>query len=786
MKKAWLLILTMLLAAGLLITGCTNPTGPEEDLKEYTVILDQPTGGTISASPAKGTAGTTITLSNTPDSTHDFGYYTIDGVAINGNTFQLGAKNVSVSAVFNLKGATLFTVTLSQPPQGGTIDAAPKSAVTGTTVTLTNTPASGFELDYYTVDGVQISGNSFLLTANVTVSAMFKAEGTDISYTPFPEDEIVYANIYAGDEMQNAGVITKNEDGTYTAKVKVRNPGTSQSAIYFTGPFTFEDHYSLTLDLPADSSINPTRVYTFASSGSNENGADWSRAFDTGSITGSGEITASNGDVALPVSTAKYKTVGLYLYFAAGQEGQEYTFTIKELKAAKATVPPPSPVTSFVAYRNEPWTGPEFSLTAPLHGLNYSFDSGTVAAAAPQYLEIDLHFPKSAKGKYYQATLSRVGVYSGTTNIIDDAVMLNAFVWNTGDYSRQNDVITKNTDGTFTAGFKIIQETESDCIAKLMIPGTFTNSDRFTLRINLAPALLDELPQQPEPEPEPEPGEYTLNNSGQAIIPGLTGGVQFTAGDVWILEYAFTSDINTSVDIMLCDNASWAWLSGWSHSFEALTAGTEYKGIKVIPVTTTSSGTGDNANSLDLLTSEGATQGAKLTFTTLKLYKQPIPTSTSGYYSNYWTYQFDLPSWISEDQPPALGGVYPYAPGAFADTVADGKYTLLLKFPADQVGKKTVFYLSNFSVLSGSTDNITDAVMAAAYNFDHQVNGSSEAGIVEKVRDGVYKITATIGTNSDAGRVALIVANTGDTNFANVTEYKITLSFFLEPAPPID
>lgn len=65
----------------------------------YTVTIVQPTGGTITATPISGTAGTVITLSQTPDSSYTFNNFTVDGVAISGNTFTLNG-NVTVSASY--------------------------------------------------------------------------------------------------------------------------------------------------------------------------------------------------------------------------------------------------------------------------------------------------------------------------------------------------------------------------------------------------------------------------------------------------------------------------------------------------------------------------------------------------------------------------------------------------------------------------------------------------------------------------------------------------------------
>ena len=65
---------------------------------------------------------------------------------------------------------TVYTVTIVQP-SNGTITA-PASATAGSSVTLSCTPASGYELNFFMVDGSKINGSSFTMpSSNVTISA---------------------------------------------------------------------------------------------------------------------------------------------------------------------------------------------------------------------------------------------------------------------------------------------------------------------------------------------------------------------------------------------------------------------------------------------------------------------------------------------------------------------------------------------------------------------------------------------------------------------------------------
>ena len=144
----------------------------------YSITVVQPTGGTVSASATSATAGTTVKLTATPAEGYTLDYFTLDGERINGNTFIMPARNVDVSAVFT---ANAYSITVVQPT-GGTVSASATSATAGTTVKLTATPAEGYTLDYFTLDGARINGNTFIMPArNVEVSAVFTANAYSIT-----------------------------------------------------------------------------------------------------------------------------------------------------------------------------------------------------------------------------------------------------------------------------------------------------------------------------------------------------------------------------------------------------------------------------------------------------------------------------------------------------------------------------------------------------------------------------------------------------------------------------
>ena len=145
---------------------------------KYSINVVQPANGSVAASATSATAGTTVKLTATPAEGYTLDYFTLDGERINGDTFIMPARNVEVSAVFT---ANAYSITVVQPANGS-VSASATSATAGTTVKLTANPAEGYTLDYFTLDGARINGDTFSMPArNVEVSAVFTANAYSIT-----------------------------------------------------------------------------------------------------------------------------------------------------------------------------------------------------------------------------------------------------------------------------------------------------------------------------------------------------------------------------------------------------------------------------------------------------------------------------------------------------------------------------------------------------------------------------------------------------------------------------
>ncbi len=156
----------------------------ELEANQYKVNISSVTGGSVTANPTQCAVGSTVTISASASSG-----YQLTGVKVYGPnnelvkestdssfTFPMPAYNVTVKAT--VKKVNTITVTT---PTHGTVTASATSAIAGTQVTLTATPADGYKLKSLAVNGsaITVSGNSGTFTmpdAAATITATFEYE----------------------------------------------------------------------------------------------------------------------------------------------------------------------------------------------------------------------------------------------------------------------------------------------------------------------------------------------------------------------------------------------------------------------------------------------------------------------------------------------------------------------------------------------------------------------------------------------------------------------------------
>lgn len=182
------------------ITGLPNGT--------YTITADMyndqvaPSGNTFAAAAGVyGTSGTDTQMALVDVQGATFNTYTTPAVTVANGTLRIGIKNANadntmparwfVADNFKLTlvepaavAPTTYAVTIADGIENGTVVAAPTEAAEGETVTLTITPADGYELDELTVMNgetpVTVTENTFVMpAAAVTVSATFKEKAVE-------------------------------------------------------------------------------------------------------------------------------------------------------------------------------------------------------------------------------------------------------------------------------------------------------------------------------------------------------------------------------------------------------------------------------------------------------------------------------------------------------------------------------------------------------------------------------------------------------------------------------
>ena len=137
--------------------------------KKITYTITENNGVTASGTRQ---IGETITLSVTPGTGMEIDYYTKDGSSMGAGvtTFTMPAANVTVGVVLKA-----ITYTITKPSDVSVSGTAQYNQTI--TLTYTGTPV-GERLDYFTVDGSPIAGNTFTMPAkSVTVAVVLKAAG---------------------------------------------------------------------------------------------------------------------------------------------------------------------------------------------------------------------------------------------------------------------------------------------------------------------------------------------------------------------------------------------------------------------------------------------------------------------------------------------------------------------------------------------------------------------------------------------------------------------------------
>lgn len=196
--KRTIVFATLLLCAvfaALLCTSCKNVTDAIGLNKTYTVtVASNIENGIITSNKATFKSDETVSLIISPENGYELLLIIASAgstrvpVRVTGNTatFKMPANNVNINARFQKKN---YSVTVSSSISNGNVTADKTTAKMGETVTLTASPASGYQFDSWNVttaegENLTVTSGTFTMPAsNVTVSATFVAINSAITIT---------------------------------------------------------------------------------------------------------------------------------------------------------------------------------------------------------------------------------------------------------------------------------------------------------------------------------------------------------------------------------------------------------------------------------------------------------------------------------------------------------------------------------------------------------------------------------------------------------------------------
>ncbi|MBR6763385.1 MAG: hypothetical protein IKM13_06505 [Clostridia bacterium] len=211
-------------------TFAASTSGTSIEVAGYKVTVATAENGSVKVSDSKPFKGDTVTVTTTPDSGYVVKSVSVttsggDSVSVssdgNSHTFKMPGSAVTVSATF---GAKDYAVSKGDIKNGSvTIDKT--SAKKGDTITVTATPADGYENPTVTVSGVTVTdaGNgkfTFTMPASdVTVNASFSAKTYTISKGETANGSFAVASTAkTGDTVT---VTTTPKDGYEVSKITV-------------------------------------------------------------------------------------------------------------------------------------------------------------------------------------------------------------------------------------------------------------------------------------------------------------------------------------------------------------------------------------------------------------------------------------------------------------------------------------------------------------------------------------------------------------------------------------
>ena len=218
-----LFIVSTLILIAFAASSCTVNADPPV---YYTITAaEEIENGTVSVDKTSATSGETVKITATADDTYELSALSVtdengNKIPVTDGSFTMPESNVTVSAVFK----NVYTITISDGIENGTVSVDKESATQGETITVTAEPDEGYLLNSIHVtdaDGneITVTENTFTMPkAHVTVSATFASILAGGTYTVSQVNGETTTSV-AFFTFDSNGTFTfsyTNETGTYT------------------------------------------------------------------------------------------------------------------------------------------------------------------------------------------------------------------------------------------------------------------------------------------------------------------------------------------------------------------------------------------------------------------------------------------------------------------------------------------------------------------------------------------------------------------------------------------
>ena len=192
------------------------------EIETYAVTWAEPENGTLTVTADTGTlqsgatveAGTSITVTATPDEGYELETLTVGGEAFTSGESYVVEANTEIVATFAEVPQTMYTVSWAEPVNG-TLEVTVGSGITiqsgavveaGASITVTATPAEGYQLETLTVGGEALeNGASYAVNSDVEIVATFVEE------SPW---KLVASNLLSAETSDGVDLTNVNAEST--------------------------------------------------------------------------------------------------------------------------------------------------------------------------------------------------------------------------------------------------------------------------------------------------------------------------------------------------------------------------------------------------------------------------------------------------------------------------------------------------------------------------------------------------------------------------------------------